>query len=196
MAAREAVCLNETTPQLEVPQTGDTYELPRDANITGNLTLTGKVVAADGSAATPSFTFAGETDCGLSKASSDVIILSLAGFDYYTFAKSGLTLQTVSSPLLRVANASATTPTLVPAKDDTNTGIGRDAQDQLALIAGGVKGAAIEEGSNGTVGTHIFIPNLTTAPTGNPTSGGYMYVEAGALKYKGSSGTVTTLGVA
>lgn len=31
---------------------------------------------------------------------------------------------------------------------------------------------------------------------GTPTGGGYLYVEAGALKYKGSSGTVTTLGVA
>jgi len=34
-----------------------------------------------------------------------------------------------------------------------------------------------------------------TAPTGNIT-GGQLYVESGALKYRGSSGTVTTLGVA
>jgi len=42
----------------------------------------------------------------------------------------------------------------------------------------------------------IFIANATTAPTGTPTGGGVLYVEGGALKYKGSSGTVTTLGVA
>ena len=41
MATREVVTLNETTPQLEVPQAGDTYEMPRDVNITGNLTVTG-----------------------------------------------------------------------------------------------------------------------------------------------------------
>lgn len=35
-----------------------------------------------------------------------------------------------------------------------------------------------------------------TAPSGTPTGGGVLYVESGALKYKGSSGTVTTLGVA
>ena len=35
-----------------------------------------------------------------------------------------------------------------------------------------------------------------TAPSGTPTGGGILYVESGALKYKGSSGTVTTLGVA
>jgi len=39
-----------------------------------------------------------------------------------------------------------------------------------------------------------FIGN-TTAP-GTPTAGGYLYVESGALKYKGSSGTVTTIAVA
>jgi len=34
-----------------------------------------------------------------------------------------------------------------------------------------------------------------TAP-GTPTGGGYLYVQSGALKYKGSSGTVTTVAVA
>jgi hypothetical protein len=33
-----------------------------------------------------------------------------------------------------------------------------------------------------------------TAPSANLTGGGILYVEAGALKYRGSSGTVTTLG--
>ena len=42
----------------------------------------------------------------------------------------------------------------------------------------------------------IFIANATTVPTTNPTSGGVLYVQAGALKYRGSSGTVTTLGAA
>lgn len=35
-----------------------------------------------------------------------------------------------------------------------------------------------------------------TAPAGTPSGSGYLYVESGALKYKGSSGTVTTLGAA
>jgi hypothetical protein len=41
-----------------------------------------------------------------------------------------------------------------------------------------------------------FIGNATTVPTTNPTGGGILYVEAGALKYRGSSGTITTLGAA
>ena len=38
----------------------------------------------------------------------------------------------------------------------------------------------------------LVIYNRTAAPTGN-IAGGILYVEAGALKYRGSSGTVTTL---
>lgn len=39
----------------------------------------------------------------------------------------------------------------------------------------------------------MFIANATTAPTTDPTGGGILYVESGALKYRGSSGTVTTI---
>jgi hypothetical protein len=42
----------------------------------------------------------------------------------------------------------------------------------------------------------IGVANRTTAPTTNPTGGGVLYVESGALKYRGSSGTVTTLAAA
>lgn len=43
-------------------------------------------------------------------------------------------------------------------------------------------------------GSH-FLANVAGAPS-TPSGGGEIYVEAGALKYKGSSGTVTTLGAA
>lgn len=33
----------------------------------------------------------------------------------------------------------------------------------------------------------------SSAPAGNPTGGGYLWVESGALKYRGTSGTVTTI---
>lgn len=42
---------------------------------------------------------------------------------------------------------------------------------------------------NGVVG----ITNASTLPSTNPSGGGVLYVEAGALKYRGSSGTVTPL---
>jgi hypothetical protein len=54
-------------------------------------------------------------------------------------------------------------------------------------------GLAISSPSlGGGVGV-ISIGNAVTVPASNPTGGGILYVEAGALKYRGSSGTVTTI---
>jgi hypothetical protein len=39
----------------------------------------------------------------------------------------------------------------------------------------------------------IAIANATVAPAGNPANGGILYVEDGALKYRGSNGTVTVI---
>lgn len=82
-----------------------------------------------------------------------------------------------------------------------------------ALKSGNVAGAiAIIEGS-GTVGVVSLRSNgnqvldipantkhlqifQTTAPAGTPSASGFLFVESGALKYKGSSGTTTTIAVA
>lgn len=40
---------------------------------------------------------------------------------------------------------------------------------------------------------YIEIANSAIIPTGTPTGGGYLFVDAGALKYTGSSGTTTTV---
>lgn len=52
-------------------------------------------------------------------------------------------------------------------------------------------GGATGGGSSGA----ICLANAATVPNANIT-GGILYVEAGALKYRGSSGTITTLGAA
>lgn len=39
----------------------------------------------------------------------------------------------------------------------------------------------------------VYIGNAATAPTANPVSGGILYCEGGALKYRGTSGTVTVI---
>lgn len=50
--------------------------------------------------------------------------------------------------------------------------------------------AAVDYGSGLGV---VFIGNATTAPTTNPVGGGVLYVNAGALTYRGSAGTVTVI---
>jgi hypothetical protein len=42
----------------------------------------------------------------------------------------------------------------------------------------------------------IAIANAVVAPTGNPADGGVLYVENGALIYRGSNGTVTIIALA
>ena len=39
----------------------------------------------------------------------------------------------------------------------------------------------------------IALADADTVPTTNPTGGGILYSEGGALKWRGSSGTVTTI---
>jgi hypothetical protein len=49
--------------------------------------------------------------------------------------------------------------------------------------------------TTGATAPTLCIQN-TTAPSAIPSGGGYLYVEAGALKYRGSTGTTTTIAVA
>lgn len=54
-------------------------------------------------------------------------------------------------------------------------------------------GIGTSSGSFGGGGTVIFIANATVVPSTDPTGGGILYVEAGALKYRSPGGTVTTI---
>lgn len=52
----------------------------------------------------------------------------------------------------------------------------------------GVNGASYGAGSG-----VIFIADADAVPSANPVGGGIIYVEGGSLKFRGSSGTITTL---
>ena len=60
------------------------------------------------------------------------------------------------------------------------------------LAAGGNLGFRTSSQFGGGQGV-IAIANASVAPSVNPASGGILYVENGALKYRGSNGTVTTI---
>lgn len=65
-------------------------------------------------------------------------------------------------------------------------------------------GLYMDASGNVGIGTNVFGTSAIgvlgiangTAPTSSPAGMGQLYVESGALKYRGSSGTVTTLGAA
>jgi hypothetical protein len=75
----------------------------------------------------------------------------------------------------------------------------RNATSFEILTNDSIKGTVTSDGNFGFNGTSfgsgvkvLFIAN-GTAPSANPTGGGILYVEAGALKYRGSSGTITVI---
>ncbi len=95
----------------------------------------------------------------------------------------------------------------------TGTGVGGVVKLQTAVASGSTgsglntlvdriiveQNGNISHGGAGSYGSGIlvlFLPNATTLPTTNPTGGGVLYVDAGALKYRGSSGTVTPIAAA
>lgn len=67
-------------------------------------------------------------------------------------------------------------------------------QDQAPTV-GMLDIAGVGTYVSGNTGVPEFIPNTTGTPA-TVAGGGTLYVEAGALKFKGSGGTVTTLGPA
>jgi hypothetical protein len=86
----------------------------------------------------------------------------------------------------------------------TNTTFGNDTAKALVLYVGSAANNNIHipaTGNNIGFGTSSFgggtrvigIANATAVPSTNPAGGGLLYVEAGVLKYRGSSGTVTTI---
>lgn len=77
--------------------------------------------------------------------------------------------------------------------DSANGGVAltvqsRATQPNLSLLTG-------TQSYGGGVGV-VLVANATTEPTTNPTGGGILYAFGGALKFRGSGGTVTTVGPA
>lgn len=62
---------------------------------------------------------------------------------------------------------------------------------RMTLQADGSLGIGGTSFGSGTL--CVFLANATAVPSTNPTGGGVLYAEAGALKWRGSSGTITTI---
>jgi hypothetical protein len=72
------------------------------------------------------------------------------------------------------------------------TSDGTTTKYHLSYAAGDVSWPGWTELLHVTPEAVMFLKNAT-APGSNPSGGGYLYVQSGALKYRGSAGTVTTL---
>lgn len=75
---------------------------------------------------------------------------------------------------------------------ETRLGFNGGTADVLSLFPNGNIGLNTSTQFGGGVGV-IGLLNRATAPSTNPTGGGVLYCSAGALLYRGSSGSVTTV---
>ena len=111
--------------------------LYNDGNAKLSTTVTGVLLPLDNTPATPTIAF-GDGDTGFYENADDVIRVSIAGVDRWQFA-TNFNSSNVNGPKLLGSSPAATTPSLMPNKSDTDTGIGWTSADQLSLIAGGVE---------------------------------------------------------
>lgn len=132
------------------------------------FTITLPIREADGSAATPSYSFSSDTNTGLYWISADSFGISLAGSLRVTYATTGITY---TVPLL-VGNGAVGAPSY-SFSSDTNTGMYRNSTDVLSLVTAGADRLLINE--NGAFGL-----------------GGTSYGSAGQVLTSNGSGAVPT----
>ena len=78
--------------------------------------------------------------------------------------------------------------------------LARSIIEEISIFALAAERQTLCLGNYNALGSNVrggfALSNAQTVPTTNPSGGGILYAEAGALKWRGSSGTVTTIAVA
>lgn len=105
---------------------------------------------------------------------------------------------------IKVANGFSSTSPIYSFWFNNNSGIGNPATNVVSVIINSSEAARVDTSGNFLLGMTsaatssaktLHLANAT-APSANPSGGGVLYVESGALKYRGSSGTTTTIAAA
>jgi hypothetical protein len=111
----------------------------------------------------------------------------------------GANLNVVANNSLVTSATASKTASLIKDVADGGGGGNIIVNNSLAQVAAPTVGMVDIAGTGTTVSGNTGIPSFIPNTTGTPATvagGGTLYVEAGALKFKGSGGTVTTLGAA
>ncbi|MCW3835414.1 hypothetical protein ACFQ1E_07275 [Sphingomonas canadensis] len=153
-----------------------------------------------------------------SNAASALADLKIGGTTRYRFDKVRATITGTTNPAARLQSSTSSGTPALEFANSTNTVFSKLAHNlntgEVYLGATGGSGhylsfrvnasseimrllANLNVGINGTSfggGVKcIFIADATTVPSSDPSGGGILFVENGALKWRGSSGTVTTV---
>lgn len=172
LTCREATPGGSATAAFKV-DAGSTLTLINPQNTTGNSLATSStnLFTRTNLEAHSSGTMTFRLDRGATTNTTGVT-LQTAGSDKWV-----LGLQADSTDDVQLRNAARTTVALL-AED-------RATAPNLSLLTA-------TKSYGGGVGV-LFVANASTLPTTNPTGGGILYVDSGGLRWRGSSGTVTTI---
>ena len=105
-------------------------------------------VSAGDHKAAPSLSFL-DGSTGFYPSDTGRVKYSSAGAAIFEIGAGGISAEAAAGPRIAYnTEAAATTPSIIPDKTDSNTGLGAAAADQLSLIAGGVEGIRIHEATS------------------------------------------------
>jgi hypothetical protein len=197
---------------------GTRFQLLNPTSYT-NLNVSGVLSLAAGAVGTPSLAASGDLNTGLFFPAADTIAASVGGVEGWRLNSTGLGIGT-SSPGSRLevngtSNLGGTAAAVrvglgvfsagvasitTSGANDLHVGT-TNASAAFRIYTNNAERLQVTSDGNYSLGNAQFgggvrvigIVNATTLPTSNPSGGGILYVDAGALKYRGSSGTVTTI---
>jgi len=190
------------------------------ATVGTTLGVTGVSTFAAGTALLPALTTTGDTNTGIYYPAADTFAVTTGGTERYRVDSTGLGIGqgTINakvdaqgaSSLIGFRYIESTTGSLNRIQLGASTGLGYiDANASsgfpvLQLRAAGNTAVTIDYLGNVGVGVSTFGTSAAkviglanaTAPSTSPAGMGQLYVESGALKFRGSSGTITTIAAA
>ena len=114
-------------------------------NSTGDATFAGQIKstqAAGSHNATPTLAF-GDGDSGFYERFDDDIRVSIAGTGTWEFAANSFGGVNGGNAIFNSETATTTNPTVLPYRNDPDTGIGGDGSNTLSLIAGGTQALSL-----------------------------------------------------
>jgi len=131
-------------------------------------------------------------DTGFFETAANQLSLSIGGTELYSFYANVFRGVPAGSFALSVGATSATTPTLCPANNDLDTGVGRGTTDTINLIAGGISGIQYAEVSNKIIQTVNANVGLT-ADAGSAQGNGVILSSYNVYDTVGTAGDAATL---
>lgn len=145
--------------------------------ITGNITPSFPLLAPDGAAAAPSYSFSGATNYGMYRSGSELRLAVNATDAMRIFSTSVINEVPVAFP-----NGSAVNPSL-HFESDTNTGLFRDAADNIGFTTAGVEAARFIGSLVAATGDETafsFAATVNKATSGNYTGFNFNVTETAA----------------